>query len=131
MQDLWSAKFILCVLKGGDILMCRRIWKSKLNPFGNYDNPEPPVWYMPLKPFIIRWFMWSFVRNPLHNFMFYWIGLAGKPHLRRCDEVFSSIGKWNVILPFVSYNGKRIRCYIGWRERNNFGIKFNIKRKNS
>ncbi len=102
-------------------------WNSKYNPFGNYDDPNPPSDMWTDKQEWIRKILW-FIRNPFHNFTFYWIGMAGKPYLRRCNEVFSSVGKWNIILPFISYNSKKVKWYIGWRERGNFGIKFNIIR---
>lgn len=106
-------------------------WSSKLNPFGNYDDPKPPVDLWQGQAQWWRWVKWHFIRNPLHNFTFYWIGLADKPYLRRCNEVFSSIGKWNIILPFISYQGKRVYWYFGWRgDRSNFGIKFVIRKKN-
>jgi len=49
--------------------------------------------------------------------------------LRKCNEVFSSMDRWNIVLLFISYNGERIRWYIGWREYGNFGIKFIIRKR--
>ena len=31
-------------------------------------------------------------------------------------------------MPFVSWQGHRIKAYAGWRERGNFGLKFNLVR---
>lgn len=80
---------------------------------------------------------WWF-RNPAHNWCFYVIGMAGKAFVRTGTypkDVFSPMSGWNVCvihyrwlrLPFVSYQGRFVRWYIGWRDRGNFGIKFNIK----
>lgn len=106
-------------------------WYQKLNPIfwlGNLDDPQVPVDIWLDKPLRIRRILW-FIRNPFHNFTFYVIGMADKPHLRRCNEVFSSVGKWNIILPFISYDGKKVYWYFGWRgNRCAFGIKFVYRR---
>ena len=73
----------------------------------------------------IKWF----IRNPFHNFTFYVIGFADKKVISKCsskDLVFTN--GWNFCLrnkyfPFISYQNKKIKFYIGWRERGNFGIK--------
>lgn len=104
---------------------------NKLNPswwIKNDDNPIPPDNLWSCKPQWIRKILW-FLRNPFHNFTFYVIGMADKPELRICNEVFNNFGKWNIILPFISYNGKKVFWYFGWRERGNFGIKFCIRSK--
>ncbi|MGQ9608565.1 MAG: hypothetical protein ACUVWN_04655 [bacterium] len=101
-------------------------FNSKWNPFGNWDEPDPPEWYKRDQPIWWRRICW-FIRNPLHNFTFYWIGMAGCLKYRRPDTVFNPNYKWNIVLPFLSYNGKKIRFYIGWRERGNFGIAIRIK----
>ena len=88
-------------------------WNSKYNPFGNYDDPVPPSDKWPGRPYWLRWLLWHFWRNPLHNFAAYWIGGRGR------DWDYTSIWKrgngFNVVLPFVSYRGKRVEFYIGWR----------------
>lgn len=110
---------------------------QKWNPiwwFGNLDDPMPPDWYRPGSG--CRNVLWQ-LRNPLHNFTFYVIGIADKPFTRTGkfpDAVFAPDGGWNwavakhkwVRLPFVSYNGERWRFYLGWRERGNFGGKVNF-----
>ena len=110
---------------------------QKWNPlwwFGNVDDPEPPEWYRPGSS-SRRW-LWQ-LRNPLHNFTFYVIGIADKPFTRAGkfpDAVFARDGGWNwsvarykcVRLPFISFNGERWRFYLGWRERGNFGGKVNF-----
>lgn len=109
---------------------------QKWNPlwwFGNVDDPEPPAWYRPSSP-NRRW-LWQ-LRNPLHNFTFYVIGVADKPFTRTGkfpEAVFAPEGGWNWAvtrhrwcrLPFVSFNGEWGRFYFGWRERGNFGCKVN------
>jgi len=107
-----------------------QIWNSRINPFGNYDDPIPPKWCFE-KYGKFAWFYWFFVRNPLHNFSFYWIGTADKPAEWR---VWHSKRKWNLILPFFSYRGKWIEFYIGARPRDNggqaWGIAFRIRKEN-
>src|SRR5438270_10895964 len=49
---------------------------QKLSPefwFGNLDDPEPPMDYLPPDP--LRKAKWYW-RNPLHNFTFYVMGIA-------------------------------------------------------
>jgi hypothetical protein len=113
---------------------------QKWNPlwsFGNVDDPEPPAWYRPGSPG--RRAAWQ-MRNPLHNFTHYVIGVTDKPTTRTGrypSEVFAPDGGWNwawtrhrfVPLPFVSYSGKRSRFYLGWRESGNLGGKLNFKRR--
>jgi hypothetical protein len=105
------------------------LWKI----FGNDDDWPPPDWYMPGKSMWKRKFMWL-LRNPLHNFTFYVIGIADKEFTttgRFPNDVFNPAGGWNWFvceykgmgLPFISYMGKSIKFYIGWREKGNFGIK--------
>jgi len=98
------------------------IWNSKYNPFGNFDNPIPPDWVF-AKYGKLAYLYWYFWRNPLHNFCHYWIGTGNYPsewstwhHQRR----------WNLILPFFSYRGKKYEFYFGWRPKKDgsqiFGI---------
>ena len=94
--------------------------------FGNNDDWPPPAHCYPELPDWKRRGWWL-IRNPLHNFTFYVIGVA--------DKEYYFWGKtwgkgWNfayieyswLLLPFVSYRGKSIEGYIGWRDRGNFGI---------
>jgi hypothetical protein len=111
----------------------------KWNPvwwFGNVDDPEPPEWYRPGARF--RRALWQ-LRNPLHNFTFYVIGIADRPFTRSgrfANHIFAPAGGWNwaiarhrcLRLPFVSFNGERWRFHLGWRERGNFGAKINFGR---
>lgn len=113
---------------------------QKWNPvwwFGNADDPEPPEWYKPDDPSRRRkWLM----RNPLHNFTFYVIGVADKPFERvgrHPKDVFNPEGGWNLAtsrhrcwrLPFISYTRGRFATYWGWRERGNFGVKLTFRRQ--
>ena len=77
----------------------------------------------------IKWW----VRNPFHNLVFYVLGCAHKESERYSTAnsgVFKEDGGWMFafsktkyfVYPFVSYLGK-IKFYIGWRERGNFGLK--------
>jgi len=111
---------------------------DKFNPvwwFKNSDEPVPPAWYKPHdKRRNTKWRL----RNPLHNFDNYVIGIADKKFVRsgRYPERNSSprsgwdfaVAKYKWLrLPFVSYERSRFHFYLGWRERGNFGIKVNIK----
>jgi len=121
------------------------IWK-KLNPvwwFLNEDEPDPPDWQLPGKPYIIRQLSW-YVRNPLHNFGKYVLGV--------CDRNYTVIGTapvyattWSDVdpaktgwklstihlgelhLPFISYESEHVLWYAGWQWSGFFGFKFNIK----
>ena len=110
---------------------------QKWNPlwwFGNADDPQPPGWYRRGDPHReSRWRM----RNPLHNFTYYVIGVADKNVTRTGKfpaHVFAPGGGWNwaftrarlLPLPFVSFDGKFFRTYLGWRESGNFGGKVNL-----
>lgn len=94
----------------------------------------PPDWYRPGSPH--RGWLWQ-LRNPLHNFTFYVIGIADKPFIRTGkfpNAVFAPESGWNwaisrygwLRLPFISFNGQRCRFYLGWRERGNLGGKVNF-----
>jgi hypothetical protein len=110
---------------------------QKLNPvwwLGNVDEPTPPDWYCPGDRH--RAFKW-YVRNPFHNFGHYVIGVADKKFYRSGKFPAHNAGPhggWNfavarrhiVLLPFVSYERKGFTFYLGWRERGNFGMKFNF-----
>ena len=73
-------------------------------------------------------------RNPLHNLMFHVppFGLVGLRFVREgnCAVFREPEGGWGwaviyykwMRFPFISYYG-RVKFYIGWRERGNFGIK--------
>lgn len=110
---------------------------NKLNPvwwLKNRDDPRPPDWYKPKDKH--RNLKWSF-RNPMHNFMFYVIGVADKKFARSGrfpDRVSDPRGGWDfeatrykfIWLPFVSYHRTKFDFYLGWRDRGNFGVKFNV-----
>lgn len=113
----------------------------KLSPIWwvqNTDDPAPPVWYKPDGK--LRTLQWR-LRNPFHNFTFYVIGVTDRDFTRygrHADGVFNPNGGWNwavipvagfIPLPFISYKGERVKFYILWRERGNFGAKFNVSRK--
>jgi len=113
---------------------------QKFNPvfwFGNLDDPEPPEWYRRDDP--ARTGKW-YRRNVLHNFTFYVIGIADREfeHTGRFPgQIFHPKRGWNwtvcragwLRLPLISYKGRRVVFYIGWRERGNFGLKLNFRTK--
>ncbi len=115
---------------------------DKVNPIWwcrNLDHMEAPDWHRPGKNF--RNLTW-FTRNPFNNFTFYVIGIADKEHVRSGlypESIWNPHGGWNysvaeykcLRLPMISYRGKKIDFYFGWRAGGNFGIKFNIKKKPS
>ncbi|TDU64133.1 hypothetical protein EI77_04317 [Prosthecobacter fusiformis] len=113
---------------------------QKWNPLwwvGNADDPVPPHWYRPGQK--MRSTLWQ-LRNPMHNFTFYVIGIHDKEFVRLGKQpgaVFRKGGGWNwavihhgwLRLPFVSYEGENIRWYALWREKGNFGLKLHRHRR--
>jgi hypothetical protein len=111
---------------------------NKLSPWWwlyNSDDPTPPTNYQPSKPEWLRTVMW-YVRNPVHNFNFYIIGVADQDFTMRTRMVSSSL-YWSVInkgrfvgvpvnLPFVEYSNKWLLFHIGWQRHGDFAIKLNI-----
>lgn len=101
-------------------------FNCKLNPFGNYDDPSPPKTYRPKLNEPFRRLLWL-IRNPLHNFMFYWIGIAGVKRIFVGN--FLEDG-WNIsytytknfTFPLISYKEDLFEFYIGWRRNGGFGI---------
>ena len=80
------------------------------------------------KPQWLRTVMW-YIRNPLHNFFWHVIGFKDKP--LDYTQIWNTKQKWNLVLPFFSYRGKRWEFYIGWRpDSKAFGIALR-KRKNA
>jgi len=107
----------------------------KANPlwwFMNADDPEVPDWYRPGASPACRDLLWH-LRNPLHNFTYYVIGIADRPFVRcgnNPDSIWAREGRWNfrtfhagplIHLPGISYKGTRWEFYLGWRSRGNFG----------
>lgn len=75
------------------------------------------------------------LRNPMHNWTFYGIGFANQ-RVSACRRnpatalipgfnwTFISPWKWLYLFPFLSYQGKWVEWYIGWRPPlGDFGIK--------
>ena len=107
---------------------------KKANPawwVANSDSPLPWWWRPDDEPAVRRrsWLM----RNPMHNFTNYVIGVADRPTHRiglDADSIWNENGPFNLAvtragpflyLPMVSYRGFFIETYVGWRERGNFG----------
>lgn len=96
---------------------------SKLNPFGNADEPIPK-YLLHGKPEWLRVLAW-WGRNPLHNFSFYWIGVAGrvigfKGEFLTEGWQFAYVRTKYLYLPLVSYKGKYLEGYGGWRKNGGF-----------
>jgi hypothetical protein len=121
------------------------IW-NKLNPvwwFLNDDEPDPPDWQLPGKPYLIRQLSW-YARNPLQNFGNYVLGVHDRNYtvigtapvyatnwsdigLNQEGWKVSTIHLGALRLPFVSYENEYIRLYAGWQWSGFFGLKFNVK----
>lgn len=105
------------------------------------NNGQP---YLPtIHNRLLRDFLW-FCRNPIGNFMGFVVGVEGYDYTvtgtapvlltTLYDAVPPQYGwKWAIIrcgwmvLPFLSYSGKLVLWYIGWRPYSGgLGIKFNI-----
>lgn len=122
------------------------IW-IKMNPvwwFLNDDEPDPPEWQLPGKPYIIRQLSW-YLRNPLQNFGKYVLGVADRNYAvvgtapifaTTWSDVDPDRKGWKVStirvaplrLPFVSYENEYLIWYAGWQWSGFFGFKFNLKK---
>lgn len=113
----------------------KRFWFDvKVNPFGNYDD-KPNELFLAKWPALIRKIEW-YRRNPLHNFLFHWIGAAGKviryegPFL---DETVRGIATRYVYTSdkrywCKSYRGKHIEWYWGMRRNGGFGATLRLSK---
>ncbi|MEO6035697.1 MAG: hypothetical protein ABIQ35_10620 [Verrucomicrobiota bacterium] len=113
---------------------------QKFNPvfwLGNMDDPVPPDWYRPKNK--MRKVLWN-LRNPLHNFFFYVIGIADKEFEivgRVPGRISKPGGGWNwtvckykwLRLPLISYTRGSFNFYLGWRNRGNLGMKLNFSNR--
>ncbi len=111
-------------------------WYKKINPlwwFGNANDPVDalnpdgtpthPDFY-PDKPLWIRKLLWA-LRNPLHNFCWFVIGLEDHPELVNFTNQWPSPGqKWNIHLPYICYQGTHWQFYAGWRDGLSLGFAF-------
>ncbi len=103
-------------------------WNSKLNPLGNYKDPYPPDWFKPDSPQLWREFYWFFLRNPLHNLTHCF---ENSPYRNYKGEIWNPKGGLNLVLPFISYRGKKIEWYIGFRPQDGgFGIALRKRHEN-
>src|SRR5262245_11840247 len=111
----------------------RSIWK-KLNPVWwllNDDEPDPPDWQLPGKPYLIRQLSW-YLRNPLQNFGRYVVGVYDRNytvvgtapvyatnwsdvHPNRTGWKTSTIHIGWLRLPYVSYENEHMLWYAGWQ----------------
>jgi hypothetical protein len=114
-------------------------WYKKWNPlwwFDNLDDPMPAenlhIW-LDYKPWV-RWFLWR-LRNPMHNFMFYVIGVADREYIVTGDfpdKNWNPNGGWNRLKligdgwtrSFASYRGAKWEFYYGWNKGGRLGFAF-------
>lgn len=95
--------------------------------WGNNEDQTPPDWYLPENNSTwVRTFMW-YLRNSHHNLFFHVLKVTGERKGAFPDQIWNPNGGWNWatvnnIPAFVSYRGKYIEGYIGWREKGNFGL---------
>ena len=112
----------------------RVVGLPKMNPKWWIENSDDPLpwWWKPDEPIEVRRRTWS-LRNPLHNFTNYVIGVKDR-HTHRIGINAHSI--WNdkgpinltvtqagplIYLPMISYRGSGIEGYLGWRTSGSFG----------
>lgn len=111
-------------------------WYKKINPFwwfGNYNDPVDRMNldgtpahpdFFPNKPLWFRKIAWG-CRNPLHNLQFFVLGFEDRPNIVNPGTIWPKEGqKWNIVLPFISYRGKKREFYIGWRNGKTLGAAF-------
>lgn len=101
---------------------------------GNADDPTPNDWFMPARDMWLRRVCW-WLRNPMHNLVWYVIGCADRRFVRlgtRYPSNFNEGGGWVInalvqgwppfLCPFVSYRGRSWEGYFGWRDDGCFGV---------
>jgi hypothetical protein len=106
-------------------------WYKKINPIwwiGNSNDPingpEDHPQFHPTKPTWIRKILWG-IRNPLHNFFFFVIGFEDQPEIVNPGNQWAKEGqKWNIVMPYIYYKGKKKEFYFGWRCGLRFGAAF-------
>ena len=111
-------------------------WYKKINPlwwFNNYNDPVDALnpdgtpkhsKFHPEKSLWKRKILWG-IRNPLHNFLFFVIGLHDHQEIVNCGNMWPKEGqKWNIVLPYIGYRGKKKEFYFGWRSGIRLGAAF-------
>ena len=112
------------------------IWHHWLNPLGNWNepNPTPGKRRVQAAESKLPAGLWWALRNPLHNFNHYWIGITPigehgawrQPYengwTRHDAKGYSYWQKGRIKLPIYKWTGKRWEGYIGWMSRGNFGM---------
>jgi hypothetical protein len=121
------------------------VWK-KMSPlwwFLNDDEPDPPEWQLPGKPFFIRQLSW-YGRNPLQNFGKYVVGVHDRNYTvvgtapvyattwsdfdpSKTGWKFSTIHLGALRLPFIAFENEYVMWYAGWQWWGFFGFKFIFK----
>jgi hypothetical protein len=111
-------------------------WYKKINPiwwlgnandavdsFNEDGTPSHPNFH-PTKPLWIRKILWA-CRNPFHNLFFFVIGLEDHTEVVNYGKMFPQPPqKWNIILPWICYKGKKWEWYAGWRTGTSLGFAF-------
>ncbi|MCO6457288.1 MAG: hypothetical protein J5I93_18475 [Pirellulaceae bacterium] len=120
--------------KQPDLERSRLLGVPKLNPAWWAENADDPLpwWWKPDAPLKERQRTW-FLRNPMHNFNSYIIGVADRRTHRwgiEAGSIWNEQGSFNatvtqagplLYLPMLSYRGRYLEWYLGWRTSGSFG----------
>lgn len=104
-------------------------WRQKINPaWWLFDCTKPdtaPLW------------AWTW-RNRFHNLFGFVIGVEDRDHTfqgsKTSDSIWAPGGGWHfgivrcgfLVLPLLSYRGKTLESYIGWRPIGAFDITLRV-----
>lgn len=133
-------------------LIMRSVGELVWSVFGNDDDPRPPATWRPEWSEWRRLFVWYVTRNPLHNMLFYRLGVKNRGwHVagRFPSDSPSGVEMWPpapyrfawcvhthrrftwLRLPFVSWLvpvfNRGIEGYIGWRPSGAMGGSLRLK----
>jgi hypothetical protein len=117
----------------------RETKERKLGWLWNDDEPDPPDWYAQQTGATgkyLRWLWWW--RNPCHNLTHYVWGVQDQSYVitgtREPVLEGPAPGGWKCHIiwtrlprPYVSYQGKHLVLYLGWRYGGALGAKINWK----
>jgi len=125
-------KFLRCLVSSSECYhrLLEKAWfhifNHWLNPLGNWHEPLafPEENAKSAKDSILHPWLWWMIRNPLHNFSHFWIGITpvGKKYewIKPEENGWRKEGKWwkkKNRIPLFRYNG-----VVGWQSRGNFRI---------
>lgn len=128
-----------------------RAWNHPRNPFGNWHEPMPYPEKRRLeapKNEILAWLWWQFLRNPLHNFTHFVIGIVpigdryewvtpdedgwirrdGEPPVWVRYRVVNGKPK-EVVRRLRSCSCKRLQIYCGWLSRGAWGFSIRFRKQ--